>query len=109
MELTTAMLADGAHVAGGKLYVLGGQFDRLLVASFPARHPTMAVVIVLQVEYSEAMRTVELGVNLTLDGQPCNVNAVTQFATGHAPDTVRGAPAFVPIALPFNNVGFTAP
>jgi Family of unknown function (DUF6941) len=103
------MLADGAHVAAGKLYVLGGQFDRLFVASFPAQHPAMAVVLVLKVEYSEAMRTIELAVSLTLDGQSCDVSAIAKFATGHAPDTVRGAPAFVPMAIPFSNVSFAAP
>jgi hypothetical protein len=109
MELTTALLADGAHVAGGKLYILGGQWDRLFVASFPAQHPTMAVVLVLKVEYSEALRPTSLAVNLTLDGQPCDVGAMVKFATGHPPDTMPGAPLFVPLAIPFSNVGFVAP
>ena len=57
MELTTAMLADGAQQApGGKLYILGGQWDRLTVPSFPAQHPTMAVVLVLRIRiHSEAL------------------------------------------------------
>jgi len=109
MELTTAMLADGAHQVGGKLYILGGQWDRLIVASFPAQHPAMAVVLVLRVEYTEALRTTDLGIDLTLDGQPCDIRATVQFATGHAPDSVRGAPTFVPIAIPFINVTFAAP
>jgi hypothetical protein len=109
MELTTAMLADGAHSVGGKLYILGGQWDRLSVASFPATHPVMAVVLVIRVEYTEALRTVDLAIDLTFDGQPCDIRAMVQFATGHAPDSIPGAPSFVPIAIPFSNVRFAGP
>jgi hypothetical protein len=109
MELTTAMLADGAHQVGGKLYILGGQWDRLTVASFPAQHPAMAVVLVIRVEYTEALRTIDLGIDLTLDGQPCDIRATVRFETGHAPGSTHGAPSFVPIAIPFSNVAFAAP
>jgi hypothetical protein len=109
MELTTAMLADGAHVAGGKLYVLGGQWDRLVVATFPTQHPSMAVVLVIKVEYTEAPKTYQLNIELTLDGQPLDVMATGPMMTGHAPGQVAGAPQFVPLALPFNNVTFSAP
>jgi hypothetical protein len=109
MELTTAMLADGAHSVGGKLYVLGGQWDRLFVASFPTQHPALALVLVLRVEYTEALTRVHLKIELTLDGQSCDVGAEARFETGHAPGTVQGAPTFVPIAVPFGNVPFAAP
>lgn len=109
MKLTTAMLADGAHVAGGKLYVLGGQWDRLTVAAFPAQHPSMAVVLVLQVEYTEAPKSYTLTIELTLDGKPEAAKAVGQFAIGHAPVQARGAPQYAPIAIPFNNVTFDGP
>ena len=108
MELTTAMVADGAQqiAPGGKLYILGGQWDRLVVPAFPAQHPTMSVVIVLRVEYSEALDPHQIDVELTLDGESKNVKAAGQFTTGHTPGQVRGTPSFVPIALPFNNLVF---
>jgi hypothetical protein len=109
MELTTAMLADGAHQVGGKLYVLGGQWDRLTVASFPAHHPTMALVLVIRVEYTEALRMIDLVVDLTLDGESRDIGARARFETGHAPGSAHGAPSFVPVAIPFNNVAFAAP
>jgi hypothetical protein len=109
MKLSTAMLADAAHVAGGKLYVLGGQWDRLSVAAFPAQHPSMAVVLVLQVEYTEAPKSYTLTVELMLDGQPEEAKATAQIAIGHAPVQARGAPQFVPFAIPFNNVTFGGP
>jgi hypothetical protein len=109
MDLTTAMLADGAHVAEGKLYILGGQWDRLVVAAFPAQHPSMTVVLVVKVEYTEAPKTYTLNVELTLDGQSADAKAAGQLATGHAPGQARGAPSYASLAIPFNNVTFRTP
>lgn len=109
MELTTAMLADGAHVAGGKLYVLGGQWDRMMVAAFPVQHPAMALALVIKVEYTEAPRTYQLHVELTFDGRPQDASATGSMAIGHAPGQVHGAPQYVSLAIPFSNVTFTAP
>ena len=103
------MLADGAHQippGSGKLYILGGQWDRLVVPNFPAQHPTMAVVLVIKVEYSEALDSHQLDIELTLDGRPMGVKASAQMVTGHAPGQARGAPSFVPLALGFNNLVF---
>lgn len=103
------MLADGAHQVGGKLYVLGGQWDRLMVSNFPAQHPTMAVVLVLKVEYSEALDRHNLDVQLTLDGQRLDARGAGDLITGHAPGQARGAPSFIPLALTFNNLVFETP
>ena len=108
--ITTAMLADGAQQApNGKLYILGGQWDRLTVPRFPAQHPTLAVVVVLRVEYNEALDQHKLEIELTLDGQPKGAKAAAQFITGHAPGISRGTPSFVPLAIPFNNLQFDSP
>src|SRR6266705_1084372 len=109
MDLTTAMLADGAHLADGKLYILGGQWDRLVVAKFPAQHPSMAVALVIKVDYDEAPAPHALNVSLMLDGKPMGPSAAGQMTTGHAPGLARGAPAFVSLVLPFSNVTFEAP
>jgi hypothetical protein len=45
MDLDFALLADAADVAQGKLYVMGGAFDTIHVANFPATHPALAVVL----------------------------------------------------------------
>lgn len=109
MQLTTAMVADAAHATGGKLYVLGGQWDRLNVGTFPVQHPSMAVVLVLKVEYTEALTPHILRVELMLDGQPQGVGAAGHLTTGHAPTQARGAPSFASMALPFNNIKFETP
>jgi hypothetical protein len=108
MELITAMLADGAHQAGpaGKLYVLGGQWDRLVVPALPAQHPTMAVVLVVRLEYSEALDRHQIEVELRLDGEPKGAKAIVAVTTGHSPGQSRGTPSFVPLALTFNNLTF---
>jgi hypothetical protein len=45
MEIDLALLADAATIDGsGKLNILG-IFDRLHTANFPARHPSMALIL----------------------------------------------------------------
>lgn len=106
MDLTTAMLADGAQLVEGKLYVLGGQWDRITVPKFPAQHPSLAVVLVIKVEYNEAPRTFNLNIELLLDGQDAGVKAIGHMAVGHAAGLTHGAPQFAPIAITFNNLQF---
>jgi hypothetical protein len=109
MELTTAMLADGAHLAQGKLYILGGQWDRIMVGQFPAHHPSMAVALVIRVEYSEAPKSFALNIELMLDGKPLGVRTVGRLSIGHAAGLAHGAPQFAPVAATFNNVQFEHP
>jgi uncharacterized protein DUF6941 len=109
MQLTTAMLADGAQVAQGKLFILGGQWDRLMVASLPAQHASMAVALVIKVEYNEAPKDCVLFIELTLDGEPVGVKATGQLSIGHAAGLKHGAPQFAPVAVTFANVQFEKP
>ena len=109
MELTTAMLADSARVAEGKLYIHGGQWTNLWTQAFPAAHPTLAVVVVLRVDYHEVIDTHELNVALMMDGVVLGVGAAGQLQIGRAPGTAPGAPTFVPMALPFFNVPLQGP
>lgn len=109
MDLTTAMLADSAAAMGGKLFILGGQWDRIASPAFPTTHPSMAVVLVLRVEYTEALDTHELEVALMLDGEHQGVGAKGQLATGHSPTSTRGAPTYVPMVLPFYQIVFKCP
>lgn len=104
------MLADGAHFAPpGKLYILGGQWDRLVAARFPVQHPSMAVVLVVKIDYNEAPKTCELSIELMLDGEPMGVKSVGSMSVGHAAGLARGAPQFAPAAVTFNNVPFEKP
>jgi len=103
------MLADAARVAENKLYVFGGQWDRLYTASFPATHTGLSVVLVIEVSYAEALMDHHLTVALMRDGDPAGAEARGLINVGHAPGTTPGAPSYVPIALPFEHLQFNAP
>ena len=107
MKLQSAMLADAARVAENKLYVFGGQWDRVYTHSFPATHAGLTVVLVIEVSYSEALTDHHLRVSLMRDGEPAGAEARGLINVGHAPGTRLGASSYVPIALPFEHITFT--
>ena len=106
MKLQTAMIADAARVAENKLYIFGGQWDRLLTLAFPAAHAALTVVLVIEVSYSEALADHHLRVALMRDGEPIGPEARGLINVGHAPGTTLGAPSYVPVTLPFEQVVF---
>jgi hypothetical protein len=101
------MLADAARVAENKLYVFGGQWDRLYTQSFPATHAGLTVVLVIEVSYAEALTDHHLKVALMRDGEAMGPEARGVINVGHAPGTTPGASSYVPIALPFEHIVFT--
>ena len=104
------MLADGAHQADGKLYVLGGQFDTIGAKNFPVVHAMLAMVIVIRVEYPEAQIEHRWQLELrTEDGEPVGVGASGQFTAGHAAEAKKGDPTFIPVAIPFQGTRFDGP
>jgi hypothetical protein len=109
MKLQSAMLADAARVAENKLYVFGGQWDRLLTHSFPATHAGLTVVLVIEVSYAEALTDHHLRVALMRDGEAIGPEARGLINVGHAPGTTPGAPSYVPVTLPFEQVMFERP
>ncbi len=110
MELTTRLLADGAQrTPDGKVHILGGQWDRLVAGSFPVVHPSLAVVLVLRVEYTEALGRHELHVDLMKDGALQGFGAVGNLDLGHPPGLAPGASQSAPIALTFPLVTFATP
>jgi hypothetical protein len=109
MKLQSAMLADAARVAESKLYVFGGQWDRIYTHSFPATHPALTVVLVIEISYSEALTDHHLRVALMRDGAPLGPEARGVINVGHAPGTTPGAPSYVPITLPFAGIVFDHP
>lgn len=100
------MLADAARVAENKLYVFGGQWDRIYTHAFPALHSALSVVLVIEVSYAEALTDHHLKVALMRDGEATGPEARGVINVGHAPGTTPGAPAYVPIALPFEALQF---
>jgi hypothetical protein len=109
MKLQSAMLADAARVADNKLYVFGGQWDRLLTVAFPAAHAGLTVVLVIEVSYAEALTDHHLRVALMRDGEAIGPEARGLINVGHAPGTTPGAPSYVPVTLPFEQILFERP
>lgn len=105
LSVKSAMLADAAAVAEGKLYIHGGQWDQMLAQSVPFRHPAMCLVLVIEVPYDDALRPHEVGVTLDLDGSRQEQwGMMAHLETGHAPGTARGAPSFLPLAVPIRDL-----
>jgi hypothetical protein len=64
------LLADAAQEAGGKLYVLGGGWNRLRVTELPARAPAMALAVRVVVPWHDTNQPIPLVVHLEdPDGQ----------------------------------------
>ena len=59
-----ALLADAVQVLQGKLYVLGGGWNTLFVAEFPARHPSLGVGLRVRVPWSWTDRPLKIGIDL---------------------------------------------
>ena len=110
MELSAALLADAAKVVEGKLYVHGGGWDRITAATYPARHLSMAAVLVFRVEYDEALTGQPITISVhTEDGKPITPAVKHEINAGHLPGTLRGAPSFVPFTLTMNLLEFKKP
>ncbi|MBI4259129.1 MAG: hypothetical protein HY658_01055 [Actinobacteria bacterium] len=109
MEITTALLADAATVADGKLYVHGGGWDRITTRSLPAVHPALAVVLVFRVPYDEALTPHPFHIELLdADDNAVGPAADGTLNVGHAPTAVRGAPSFVPFTWTLQNLELPA-
>ena len=91
MKLQSAMLADAARVADNKLYVFGGQWDRVFTHAFPAAHAGLTVVLVIEVSYAEALTDHHLRVALMCDGKSAGAEARGLINVGHAPGTTPGS------------------
>ncbi len=107
MRLTSAMLADAAHVQGGKLYILGGGFESIRSRTVPAVHRSLTVAMILEVPPQERNRDLELSIALIdEDGQTMAPQATARLRVGAGPQLPPGAPTVVPLVAPFYNVKF---
>jgi hypothetical protein len=110
MELRTAMLADHAVVApDGKLYINGGGVETIGAPAFPTTHPTLSVVLVVEIDYNEALDPHRINVALMRDGVALGPGAVGQLTVGHPPNLRRGASVQVPLAMTFPMLQFPSP
>jgi Family of unknown function (DUF6941) len=113
MSLTvrSAMLADAAALADGKLYIHGGQWDTIRTHALPIRHPSLSIVVVVEVPYDEALAPHTVEVTLENDGRsdPSWPRFGGQLQTGHAPNSARGASSFVSMPFTVTNLELPEP
>src|SRR6266536_3343202 len=91
MEVDFVILADGAHVAGEKLYVLGGGWTNIWAREFPTVHQG-SIAVGMMVPWNETNRrhSVEI-VLLNSDGQQVGDPLVSgEFEVGRPPGMPQG-------------------
>jgi hypothetical protein len=92
MEWMYLILADGAQVQNGKLYVLGGGWDRLQFPEYPKTLP-VAIALGIRVPWGETNRQHTLEIRgLTADNDQELFRVDGQFETGRPPGTPAGMP-----------------
>ncbi|HEX6290350.1 MAG TPA: hypothetical protein VFZ66_14260 [Herpetosiphonaceae bacterium] len=105
MEIEFAFLADAAQVPpDGKLYVLGGSVDRIHAQQFPTTHPSMTLVIKVQLLASECNRPHQIQIDLWDErGNPVLDPAISaEFGVGPDPDDPGGPSS---VLIPVNMMG----
>jgi hypothetical protein len=89
-EIEFLILADHAEAVNGKMYLMGGGWDRRTVADF--RQPqTFAVAVGILIPWTETNRPLQLVVALTdLDGAPIAPPLQTQLTAGRPANAKPG-------------------
>jgi hypothetical protein len=98
------MVADGAQAVGGKLYILGGGWDRIMLPEFPgtAQLP-FYVVFSISVPYALTNRKINFGVSIhDSDGELVDEPAQGQLEQGRPPGLRPGTPQRIPFAAALN-------
>jgi hypothetical protein len=109
MEVEFAFLADAAQVPpDGKLYVLGGNVDRIHAHQFPTNHPSMTLVMKIQMLASECNRAHQLQIDLWDErGNPVLEPSITaEIGVGPDPDDPTGPSSLL---IPVNMMGVQFP
>ena len=109
--IEVAILADAVQAAAGKLYVLGGGWDTLLVPRFPARH-SMGIGVKVRIPWTMTGRDFTLAVELQdEDGRPVPNSARLRhgFRAVRPPHHPEGIDVSVVRALTFANVPLPGP
>ena len=109
MQTTTALLADAATVSNGKLFVHGGGITHLGAAQFPVRHPTLALVLVFRVEWTETSEEHALEISLEDEDGRRRFDGQGKLTVGRPPGLAAGSAQFVPYTQTFNGIVFDAP
>lgn len=100
IEIRVMMAADGAQAVGGKLYILGGGFDRINMPSVPFQF-RFDLAMLIEVPWVATNQPYEVVVELLdADMQFAGYRAEARMETGRPPGLRQGTSLLVPVALP---------
>jgi hypothetical protein len=100
IQVKVMMLADGAQAVGGKLYILGGGFDRINMPTVPFHH-RFDLAMLIEVPWTATNQPYQIVVELLdADGEPMGYRAEATMETGRPPGTRHGTSLTVPVAVP---------
>lgn len=100
IQIKVMLLADGAQAVGGKLYVLGGGFDRINMPVVPFNH-RFDLAMLIEVPWGATNQPYQVVVELLdADGALVGYRAEATMETGRPPGTRQGTSLSVPIAVP---------
>lgn len=107
MEVTTAMLADAATVAEGKLYVHGGGWNAIIAPQIPATHPSLALALAFKLDWHEGNEDLAIAIELVNeDGKPAGVRTEMTLRVAPAAVTKKGADLYQYTAHTFIGLQF---
>ncbi len=94
------LLADRAEAVNGKLYMLGGAWDRMFVEDIKLRSViSVAIGILVPWNATNKMHTASIAV-VDTDGQPAGFSAELQFSQGRPPWITGVETQRIVLALP---------
>ncbi len=103
MEVEWLIIADAAQVVGGKLYLLGGGYDRVTLPKEPPAPHSMSVAVAFRVPWNDTNIKHDFELEI-LDGDGHQiVNAKGQFEVGRAPGIAPGQDQRTQLAM---NIGW---
>lgn len=111
MDLSTFLLADHAEAVNGKLYVVGGAWNRIAATQFPATHNHLSVAAVIHVPWEATNHPHSIELRLVdCDGAPVIPEPLQgKFEAGRPPGTRAGDEQLVVLVFNFDGLVFERP
>ena len=101
MEVEWLILADAAQIVGGKLYLLGGGWDRITVSKLPSLHH-LALAMAVRVPWNETNQRRQFEVEVADEDGNRVMKANGQLEVGRPPGVPPGQAQRAQTALQVN-------
>ena len=98
MQIDYALIADHADIAGGKLYLNGGGWDRYQMGTFPAQL-RLAVAVGIRVDWDETNRATPVRVTVEDDDGTELVSVNGSANVGRPPRLTPGSSQLIQMAV----------